>query len=95
MASNVHAETKKEEQEKGITAYGVSCPICVPYGYCSKQPTYKEAGNALKSYYKKKGLTVSVTKEEGRLIEADVYKDREIVDRILLDCKTGKIRSIY
>lgn len=95
MASNVHAKTKEEEPEKGITPYGASCPLCGAYGYCSKQPTYKEAGNALKAYYEKKGLTVSVTKEEGRFVEADVSKGKEIVDRILLDCKTGKIRSIY
>ena len=37
MSSDVRAETKKEAQEKGVTPYGVSCPLCGEYGYCKKR----------------------------------------------------------
>ncbi|MDI6744950.1 MAG: hypothetical protein QMD07_06195 [Thermodesulfovibrionales bacterium] len=95
MSGNSHAETKKEAQEKGITPYGVSCPLCGQYGYCKKEAKYEEAVRALEKYYKEKGMTVVITKKEGRFIEADVYKDKDLADRVVLDCKTGKIRSIY
>lgn len=78
-----------------ITPYGTYCPLCGEYGYCTKQPTKKEITNALKSYYSKKGLRVVLIKQDGRFAEAEVYKDRKLVDRILLDCRTGRIRSIY
>lgn len=78
-----------------ITPYGAYCPLCGEYGYCTKQPTKKEITDALKSYYSKKGLRVVLIKQDGRFAEAEVYKDGEIVDRILLDSKTGRMRSIY
>jgi hypothetical protein len=40
-------------------------------------------------------MTVAITKKEGRFIETDVCKEKDLVDRVVLDCKTGKIRSIY
>lgn len=95
LAGDAYAETKKDAQEKGITPYGVSCPLCGEYGYCKKEVKHEEAVRALKKYYKGKGMTVAVTKKEGRFIEADVYKDKDLIDRVVLDCKTGKIRSIY
>ena len=95
MSGDVRAETKKEAQEKGITPYGVSCPLCGEYGYCKKEVKHEEAVRALEKYYKGKGMTVAITKKEGRFIEADIYKGKDIVDKVVLDCKTGKIRSTY
>ncbi|MDI6800725.1 MAG: hypothetical protein QMD01_01515 [Thermodesulfovibrionales bacterium] len=88
LVSNTGAEN--------ITPYGDTCPLCGEYGYCKKQPTSKEIANALESYYSKKGFSVIILKRQnGRFIEAEVYRNNEIKDRILLDCKTGKLRSIY
>ena len=95
LTGDAYAETKKDEPEKGVTPYGVSCPLCGEYGYCKKEARHEEAVRALEKYYKGKGMTVTVTKKEGRFIEADVYKDKDLVDRVVLDCKTGRIRSIY
>ena len=95
LAGDAYAETKKDVPEKGVTPYGVLCPLCGEYGYCKKEVKHEEAVRALEKYYKEKGMTVVVTKKEGRFIEADVYKDKDLVDRVVLDCKTGKIRSIY
>ena len=95
LTDNAYAETKKDVPEKGVTPYGVSCPLCGEYGYCKKEVKHEEAVRALEKYYKEKGMTVAVIKKEGRFIEADVYKGKDVVDRVVLDCKTGKIRSIY
>jgi len=66
--------------------------LCGDYGYCARTPTHKEAVNALKSYYEKRGLRVLVLKQKDRFLEAEVYRNGNI---ILLDLKTGRIRSIY
>lgn len=95
LAGNSYAETKKDVPEKGITSYGVSCPLCGEYGYCKKEVTYEEAVRALEKYYEGKGMTVTATKKEGRFIEAEIYKGKDLVDNVIIDCKTGKIRSIY
>ncbi|MCL4537117.1 MAG: hypothetical protein M1610_05960 [Nitrospirae bacterium] len=92
ISSGVYAE---DNTEKGITPYGDYCPLCGAYGYCKKQPTQKEVVDALDSYYAKKGMKAIIIKQDGRFIEAEVYKNREVVDRILLDSKTGRMRSIY
>lgn len=95
LAGNSYAETKKDVPEKAITPYGVSCSLCSEYGYCKKEIKYEEAVSALEKYYKGKGMTATTTKKEGRFIKADIYKGKDLVDIVVLDCKTGKIRSIY
>jgi hypothetical protein len=91
LLSVAYSESSGDE----ITPYGAYCPLCGEYGYCTKQPTKKETADALKSYYSKRGLKVVLIKQDGRFAEAEVYKDGELVDKILLDCRTGRIRSIY
>jgi hypothetical protein len=78
-----------------VTPYGDSCPLCGDYGYCNKQPTRKEAVVALKTYYRGKGLHVMTKKQEGRFLEAEIYKNNKMIDRVLLDLRTGLIRSIH
>ena len=92
LTSNAYAEINTQ---RGIAPYDDNCRLCGEYGYCSEQPTHKEAVNALRSYYEKRGLRVLVLKQKGRFLEAEVYNDGSIVDRVLLDLRTGRIRSIY
>ena len=87
----VHAENHPAQT---ITPHEERCPMCGAYGYCKEQPTHEEAVNVLKSHYAKKGMQVVITKQDGRFIEAEVIKNKKMIDRILLDCKTGRIRSI-
>lgn len=91
ISSGVYAENAGEE----VTPYGDHCSLCGAYGYCNKLPAYKEITNALEIYYAKKGMQVVIIKQDGRFIEAEVTKNKKTIDRILLDCKTGRIRSIY
>ncbi len=92
LSANVYPENRPSETP---TPYGERCPMCGAYGYCSKQPTHKEAVNVLQSHYAKKGMQVVIIKQDGRFIEAEVTKNNKIIDRVLLDCRTGRIRSIY
>lgn len=81
--------------DKSVTPYGDSCPQCEKYGTCSKVMTDYDAEKALKDYYNKKGLTVEVEKKKGRFIKAKIYDKSDVVDVIIFDRQTGRIRSIY
>ena len=89
------SETFGWPNEKSVTPYGDSCPQCGKYGTCNKVMTDYDAENALKDYYNKKGLTVKVEKKKGRFIKAKIYDKKDIVDVIIFDRQTGRIRSIY
>ncbi len=88
----VYAENRPSES---ATSDGERCPMCGAYGYCKEQPTHKEAVNVLQSHYAKKGMQVVIIKQDGRFIEAEITKNKKLIDKILLDSKTGRIRSIY
>ncbi|HCZ12955.1 MAG TPA: hypothetical protein DHV16_12130 [Nitrospiraceae bacterium] len=90
--AGIHAENYPAQ---AITPHEERCPLCGAYGYCEQQPSLREAAKALKSYYAKKGMKATVVKQDGRFIEANVIKNSKIIDRVLLDCRTGRIRSIY
>lgn len=76
-----------------------------PYGdYCKKYSHYgrnkimhdhAHAEKALRHYFSKRGLTIKLLERKGRFIKAHVMKNKEIVDTILFDRHTGRIRSIY
>lgn len=80
---------------KGPTFYGEHCDLCGEYGYCNRMPSHKEAVNALRSHYEKRGLRVLILRQKERFLEAEIYNGGTRVDRVLLDLKTGRIRSMY
>lgn len=80
--------------EEGRSPFGDTCPLCGEYGYCTEPPSHKAAIHVLATHYAKRGLHVVVVKEKGRFLEAEVYRKRELVDKVLLDLRTGRIRSI-
>lgn len=81
--------------EGAVTPYGVHCDVCGDYGYCEKAVTQEQAAGALQSYYQRRGFHVIVLRQNGRFLEAAVYKNGGIVDRILFDVRTGRLRSMY
>ena len=83
-----------EDVKENVTPFGATCRLCGEYGYCKKEAKHEEAVKALEKYYKENDMSVVVKKKEGRFMEAEVYKGDELVDKVVLDCKTGKIRSI-
>jgi len=105
MTTVAYAEEEQQQQKQGEqqqaqqqqqgTPFGASCPSCDTYGYCRKTLTYKQAEQNLEAYYAQKGLDVIIVKKSGRFLEADVYKEDKIVEKVILDRKTGRIRPIY
>jgi hypothetical protein len=80
---------------RGIISYGDNCQLCGEYAYCNRTPTHREAVNALSLYYEKRGHRVIVLRQKERFLEAEIYKNGHMVDRVLLDLRTGRIRSTY
>jgi len=83
------------ENQRPVTPYGDFCPRCSKYGYCRFNLSMKEAVIAMNDYYKKRGFSVKMDKAMGRFIWATILKGNRVVDRIVLDRRTGRIRSIY
>jgi hypothetical protein len=81
--------------EEGITPYGDFCPACTRYGICKEDLSHKEAVSAIRSYFMNKHLLIRDVKERGRFIMVDVYRGHTLVDRVLFDRRTGRLRSIY
>jgi hypothetical protein len=79
----------------GVTPFGATCPPCDTYGYCRKQLTYIETVQNIEAYYAQKGLKVSIVRQFGRFVEAKIYRDGTVVERIIVDRRTGRIRPIH
>ncbi len=78
-----------------VTPYGDFCPRCSEYGNCKSNMSHDEAKEALINYYRKKGLGVELDKKRGRFIRVKIKDRNEVVDIIIFDRRTGRIRSIY
>ncbi len=77
-----------------VTPYGDYCRECTTYGTCKSIIPIKEAVAAIGQYYRDKGCTVGRVRHKGRFIEAEIYRDNRLVDKVLFDRKTSRIRSI-
>jgi hypothetical protein len=77
-----------------VTPYGDYCKKCTTYGTCKDPLPPGEAIAALEQYYREKGLTVGKVQHRGRFIKAEIYEGNRLVDKVLFDRKTGRIRSI-
>jgi len=86
---------KKTESRKSVIPYGDFCSRCTKYGTGNRPVNINEAVAAMKHYFDTKGLTVKEIKGRGRFLKAEIYKEDLLVDRILFDRRTGRIRSIY
>lgn len=80
--------------EDTVTPYGDYCKECTTYGTCKDPLPPKEAIAAIGTYYRDKGYTVGKVQHKGRFIEAEIYEGNRLVDKVLFDRKTGRIRSI-
>ncbi len=80
---------------KPVTPYGDFCPRCSHYGICRHIMSHGDAKKAMLDYYHKKGLLVEIENKRGRFIRAKIKNNDEVVDVIIFDRRTGRIRSIY
>jgi hypothetical protein len=83
-------------RQKGkVTPYGDFCTQFRHYGGNKSMHNDEEAKKALKHYFSKKGLDVDIVDFKGRFIKAHIKKSGEVVDIVIFDRHTGRIRSIY
>jgi hypothetical protein len=84
------------KRTKMVTPYGDFCPRCTFYGVGSRPVQYHEAMEALKDYFDHKGLHVGNVNMRGRFVRADIFMmNGTMVDKIIFDRRSGRIRSIY
>ncbi|RJQ22387.1 MAG: hypothetical protein C4560_02360 [Nitrospiraceae bacterium] len=91
----MHQEIYAGHREAPVTPYGDICPLCGKYGTCKSMMTSYEAHKAMKDYYDKKGLEVSIDNARGRFVRARIIHYGEVVDVIIFDRLTGRVRSIF
>lgn len=81
--------------DKPVTPYGDFCRRCGQYGTCKDIMSTEDAHKAMAEYYHTKGLDVEIMSIDGRFIKAKVHDRGKVVDVIIFDRQTGRIRSIY
>jgi len=77
-----------------VTPYGDYCSKCATYGACKVPLPPVEAIAEIEQYYMDRGYTVGRVRHKGRFIEAEIYDNNKLVDKVLFDRKTGRIRSV-
>ncbi len=77
------------------TPYGDFCSHFSHYGSSKKMHSHKQSEKALKHYFESKGLDVVIVHSKGRFFKANVLKKNKIVDTVIFDRITGRIRSVY
>lgn len=82
-------------QNNHITPYGDCNPARCKYGMHKKMINKHQALMNLYDYYEKSGFTVEVDLIHGRFIKATVKKGGLVLDKIIFDRRSGRIRSIY
>ncbi len=79
--------------------YGAYCPghRWGWYGASREVKSIEEARNILIEYCASANdIKIGRIKERKRFFEAEIYdKDNNLIDRVLIDKKTGRMRSIY
>ncbi len=74
--------------------YGNCCGAA--YGICKNVMNERQAERALSDYFAKRGYTAVIKGQIGHhFIKADIFRGKSYVDTVILDMRTGKIRSIY
>lgn len=80
---------------KEVTPYGDFCRRCTEYGTCDSLMSDEGANKAIFEYYHAKGLNVMIENSRGRFIKAKIINKNDVVDVIIFDRRTGRVRSIY
>ena len=86
----------RAEYNKVVTPYGDFCPLCSMYGKRKRgsQVRMHEAARAARDYFHIKGMTVRNIKGKRRFLKMDIYKDDTLVDTVVFDRMSGRLRSI-
>lgn len=83
-------------EEIPVTPYGDFCPVYNShYGIHRFILSPEDAEKSMVNYYHKKGLSVEIENIRGRFIKAKIKDKDKVIDVIIFDRQTGRIRSIY
>lgn len=82
-------------KKKHITPYGDFCSRTSYYGMHHGILDNKQAEKALKHYFGNKGLNVEIVNLKGRFIKALVKDNDTVIDIVIFDRRSGRIRSVY
>lgn len=76
--------------------YGDYCPMWGSYGARKPVRTASEAKRILHEYFASYGIKIGKIKEREYFFEADIKdKNNNLIDVVIVDKRTGRIRSIY
>jgi len=91
------AQSRKHEW-RGRTPYGNYCsgPERGWYGERKEVKTSGEARVILQRYFKNRGVVVGDIKERKGFFEAEIRDENNtLIDRVIVNKRTGRIRSVY
>jgi hypothetical protein len=80
---------------KHVTPYGDFCNRVSSYGMHKHILDNDEVNKSLNHYFSKKGLDFEIVEDKGRFIKAVIKNNSKIIDTIIFDRHTGRIRSVY
>lgn len=83
------------ETGKAIVPYGDFCTNMNRYGAHAEMMDHRSAAHALHHYFNKKGVDVHILDKGGRFIKVQILEKGRVIDIILFDRRTGRMRSIY
>lgn len=72
--------------------------IAANQGYGEKRPITdrEEAKKALREHFSKKDVRIGEIREKDLIYEADILdKNNQVIDKVIIDKRSGRIRSIY
>lgn len=72
--------------------YGSSC--FNHYGARGKIRSISHAIGAVRKYFAKRGNYVKLVSHAGRFLTVEVYDGQELVDTVIVDIRSGKMRSV-
>ncbi len=78
--------------------YGTYCPCKERGWYGERRPvmTEKEAVKLIKDFYRESNVMVGDIKKRRHFFKVEILnKDGELIDIIIIDRRTGRMRSIY
>ncbi|RMG04073.1 MAG: hypothetical protein D6726_04180 [Nitrospirae bacterium] len=81
---------------KEVTPYGDFCPMASRYGMKGERlMSLEEAKKALFHYYHPRGYNFWIVEKKNRFLKINIIKGHRVVDTIIFDRKTGRVRSIF
>lgn len=91
--SDVHA---MNGMNGGMGPYGDYCPMWGSYGARKLVKTADEAKKILQDYFSKEDVKIGRITERRWFFKAEILdKNNALIDVVIIDKRTGRIRSIY